>query len=177
MSQLTHHVSRRFRRAALASAAVAAVASAVTAGPAAASTQPQVVPDLVFSVGDGESPEGYLFRDPNCPPDISCKGQRVAGEVTFKVTTNVSLAGQPITVRYATVDGTARQPGDYRAETGALTFQPGDFAEYVTVTLNINPGGAEPTEQFFLQLSDPSIPGDTSDRGVGTIIDGIEVVE
>jgi hypothetical protein len=67
-------------------------------------------------------------------------------------------------------------PGDYTAKSGTLTFNPGVFTQYVTVTMNLNPGGVEPTETFYLQLSNPNVTADVSDRGVGWILHGIEVL-
>jgi hypothetical protein len=151
-----------------------AVLLAMTATGAHAQTS--TTTDIVFSVSDGESPEGFRVFNPNCPPDIICKPQREAGRITFKVSTNISFCCQPLTVQFRTKNGTAVAPGDYTAKTGTLTFQPGVFDQYVTVWMNINPGGVEPPETFYLELFNPSQPADVSDVGVGTIRDGIEDV-
>jgi len=121
---------------------------------------------IIFSVSDDNSPEGFLFEGPPI--------RRLPGEIAFQVSLNVSLCCQNITVQYRTADGTARAPGDYTAKSGTLTFTPGTFARDVVVTMNFNPGPAEPNETFRLELSNPSVPADVSDVGIGTIIDGIE---
>jgi hypothetical protein len=78
-----------------------------------------------------------------------------------------------ITVSYTTADGTATAATDYRAKSGTLTFLPGQLSRTVTVQLR-NDRVAEPTEQFFVQLSlgsglDPALAHDLT--GVGTILD------
>ena len=54
------------------------------------------------------------------------------GAVTFTVSLSRPQAG-PVTVDYATSDGTATAPGDYTAATGTVTFAPGDTSETVVV--------------------------------------------
>ncbi|MDP9387837.1 MAG: hypothetical protein M3Q48_07890 [Actinomycetota bacterium] len=87
---------------------------------------------------------------------------------TFTVTLTPASA-QPVTVAYATADGTAVTPGDYVAGTGLLTFVPGDTAETVTVTV-VGDDFAEPAETFFVDLSVPSNATIADGRGVGTIL-------
>src|SRR5438477_202651 len=48
----------------------------------------------------------------------------------------VSLAGassQPVTVNFATADGTATAPSDYLANSGTLTFAPGESSKNIVV--------------------------------------------
>ncbi len=160
-------------RSAAVGLAVAALSLSPIAPAAQATNVPTAVPPLSFSVSDGTSPEGFRFVDPSCTPGIVCRPELVAGKITFQVSINALPAGQPVTVRYTTVNGTATTPIDYSARSGTLTFQPGATSRQVTVPLNFMQGGTEPTETFTLRLSQPSIAGDTSDIGVGTIIDGI----
>jgi hypothetical protein len=162
----------------LAAAALATtmLGSAASVASADAGATTAAAPQIIFSVSDGESPEGFRVFDPGCPPDIYCKPHREAGRITFAVSTNMSLAGVTLKVRYRTVAGTAVAPGDYTATTGLLTFPPGVFTRYVTVWMNINAGGVEPPEQFSLQLFEPNPDADVSDVGVGTIYDGVEDV-
>jgi Calx-beta domain-containing protein len=151
-----------------------AAALAVNAAPAQAANTPESV-DVVFSVTDAESPEGFIFDNPNCPPDIDCKPQRVQAFITFVVSTNVSISGQTLTVKFATANNTAVAPGDYCATSGTVSFPPGIFSKAVKVCVNFNPA-VEPAETFFLKLSNPSVPADTSDVGIATIVDGLELV-
>ena len=74
------------------------------------------------------------------------------------------------TVHYATVNGTARAPGDYRAKSGNLTFLPGQTAKAVYVRVN-GDFRNEPNETFKVRLSSP-VNAIFADRtGVATIVD------
>ena len=89
--------------------------------------------------------------------------------LVFPVTLSAA-SSQPVSVRFASADGSARSPDDHTATSGTLTFNPGETAKSVTVavkgdTLN------EINETLFLNLSTPSnaILGRT--QAFGTIID------
>ncbi|MCB8875308.1 cellulase family glycosylhydrolase [Acidisoma silvae] len=99
--------------------------------------------------------------------------------VDFQVKLSSASAG-PVTVHYQTVDGTAKAGTDYVAESGTLTFQPGETAEIVSATLL---GTHAVTSQltFMLDLSTPSgatlattqatatlVPAVTSSTGAGS---------
>jgi len=61
--------------------------------------------------------------------------------------------GTPVTVQYATEDGTAEAGTDYRSATGTLAFAPGETTKQVTVGLLDDAGSQEPArETFFLKL-------------------------
>jgi hypothetical protein len=59
---------------------------------------------------------------------------------------------ETITVAYTTVDGTAFQGSDYQAQSGVLTFQPGEITKNISVEVN-GDLSVEPTESFFVELS------------------------
>ena len=61
----------------------------------------------------------------------------------------------PVTVDYATADGTAHEGDDYVSTSGTLTFAPHERLKTVDVTI-ISDGVAEPDETFFLNLSNES---------------------
>src|SRR4029077_1555592 len=61
----------------------------------------------------------------------------------------------PVTVDYATADGTAHAGDDYVSASGTLTFAPHERLKYVDVTI-IDDGSGEPDETFFLNLSNES---------------------
>lgn len=130
---------------------------------------------IEFTVSDAESPEVYFFTDPNCSPDITCKTKRVQAFMTFKVSTNTSLAGNTLKVTVQTVNGTAVAPTDFCPTTRTVTFSPGTFDQYVPVCINFNTA-VEATETFIVRLLDPSVPAAVSDTGTGTIFDGAEFV-
>jgi hypothetical protein len=160
---------------------IAAVAAATMLGANAAAAQaasgqadPQTLA-IAFTVSDGESPESYLFEDPNCPPDIICKPQRVQAFISFAISTNASLCCQDLTVEYETVSGTAISNIDFCPTSGTARFKPGVFVQYVKVCIKFNTA-IEPTETFTLRLKNPNVPAGVADVGVGTIYDGTEHV-
>jgi chitinase len=58
-------------------------------------------------------------------------------------------------VDFATANGTASEPGDYTANSGRLTFAPGDLAETVSVEVK-GDNRYETDEDFAVTLSSPS---------------------
>jgi Ca2+-binding RTX toxin-like protein len=62
---------------------------------------------------------------------------------------------ETVTVAYTTVDGTAFQGSDYQAQSGVLTFQPGEITKNISVAVN-GDLSVEPTESFFVVLSGAS---------------------
>jgi hypothetical protein len=90
--------------------------------------------------------------------------------VTFTVRLSAAY-GKPVTVDYATADGTATVAGgDYRATSGTLTFAPGVTSMTVTVLVN-GDRAVESTESFTLLLSNPTNAFVTDATGVGTVTD------
>ncbi|HSP13596.1 MAG TPA: Ig-like domain repeat protein [Thermoanaerobaculia bacterium] len=80
----------------------------------------------------------------------------------------VSLSGQngrPVTVDYATADGTAVAGTDYTTTSGTLTFAPGEASKIIEVPVR-GDVEAETNESFFVVLRNPS--GATLVRPVGT---------
>ncbi|MFL6282222.1 MAG: FG-GAP-like repeat-containing protein [Pyrinomonadaceae bacterium] len=93
-----------------------------------------VVPTV--SVVGGFKPEGD-------EPNETVFGVELSDAVNF-----------PVTVKYATSDGTATSPSDYQAATGTVIFQPGESLKLVSVTVN-GDTTYEDTETIFLDLSSP----------------------
>jgi hypothetical protein len=75
-----------------------------------------------------------------------------------------------VSVRYATVDRTARAGGDYLSTGGTLTFAPGVTVQSITVPL-IADVAQEGNESFVVDLSGASGAAIADARGVGTIVD------
>jgi len=97
------------------------------------------------------------------------EGDSGTNPLTFTVTLPTEDPGQ-VTVAYTTSAGTATAPDDYAAESGTLTFAPGDTSETVTVDV-AGDQSDESNETFTLELSDPvgAVIADAS--GTGTITD------
>ncbi len=62
--------------------------------------------------------------------------------------------GLPVTVDYATADGTAIAPGDYTSVSGSLLFTPGETSKVIGVPI-IDDLIDEPNEDFTFTLSNP----------------------
>jgi hypothetical protein len=78
----------------------------------------------------------------------------------------------PVTVDFATSDGTATAPVDYQPATGQITFAPGQTSQSITVNV-VGDTLLEAAETFFVTLSNPVNADITEgrDRGTGTILD------
>ncbi len=81
-----------------------------------------------------------------------------------------SPAGQTVTVRYSTADGTATAGLDYVAASGTLTFAPGEQAKTVSVAVSGDTTD-EPDETFFVDLSGPTNGVVAAGQGSATITD------
>ena len=98
------------------------------------------------------------------------------GNVSAEFTVRLSAAyDQPVTIYYATADGSATVAGgDYQVTSGLLTFAPGVTAQTVTVLVNgdrLGEGSEWSNESFFVNLSDPTNVFIADASGVGTILD------
>jgi hypothetical protein len=82
----------------------------------------------------------------------------------FLVTMSRAIA-TPVTVHYATLNGTATAPLDYTATSGILTFAPGEIAKFVSVPI-VHDQIADPGETFTLQLFGAA--GATISRDIAT---------
>ncbi len=95
--------------------------------------------------------------------------EKNTGDTPNSATFQVQLSGKsatPITVNYATANGTATAGSDYIATTGQLTFASGSNTPQ-TITVPITPDNdVEPDETFTLQLS--NAVGATLGNAAGT---------
>ena len=87
--------------------------------------------------------------------------------ISFSVTLN-RPATQPVTVDWATADGTATAGLDYTAASGTLTFAVGENTKTITVNL-LNDSIDEGSETFLVNLSNVSGGQISDNQGVGTI--------
>jgi hypothetical protein len=94
-----------------------------------------------------------------------------SGQTAFVFTVRLSEASaEPVSVRYATEDGTARASDrDYAGVSGTLRFEPGETIKAITVLVR---GDArwEPDETFYVRLSRPSNAAIADAVGIGTIL-------
>jgi hypothetical protein len=123
------------------------------------------------------NPTNVVVSLSNAPalPTVSIADASMA-EGSSGGTTNLSFtvsldtpSALPVSVQWATADGTAQAPGDYTASSGTVTFDPSDTSETITVPV-VGDTDVEPDETFLVNLSAPvnAIIGDGS--AIGTIL-------
>src|SRR5262249_51146584 len=94
-----------------------------------------------------------------------------SGLTALAFTVSLSLAyDAPVTVDYATANGSAIVGSDYQATSGTLTIPAGQTSATITV-LVIGDRLAEATETFLVHLSNPTNGSITDGQGAGTIVD------
>lgn len=129
--------------------------------------------------GSVGAPSNYKLNGaaPNTPAPPEPLAQISIGDVSVSEAEDavfeVELAEasrRPVTVRYATANGSAIAGQDYRRTSGTLTFEPGETSKLVRVRL-LDDARTEPTERFSLRLSRPRNAELTDSRGIATILD------
>ena len=86
--------------------------------------------------------------------DVSrAEGNSGTTPFTFTVSLN-ALSSAPVTVKYATANGTALAGTDYTAASGTLTIPAGQISRTVTINV-IGDTANEPWEYFLVNLSNP----------------------
>ena len=97
------------------------------------------------------------------------EGNSGTGAATFTVTL-APVSGRPVTVDYATAPGSASSPSDYAANSGTLTFAPGETTKTVPVLVN-GDLSFEGDETFYVNLTNAPDATLVDPQGIGTIID------
>jgi len=92
-----------------------------------------------------------------------------AGTTSFDFTVTLTPASAfPVTVNFATADGTAVVGSDYQPASGSLTFTPGQTSKTVSVLVT-GDVTTEPNETFFVNLFNPGNASISDAQGLGTI--------
>jgi probable HAF family extracellular repeat protein len=128
------------------------------------------------TIADGSGQGTIIDDEPRVSiNDVSKKegngnGNSATTVFTFTVTLSVAY-DVPLTLSYATADGTAKtSDGDYVASSGTITFAPGETTKTITVVVK-GDKKKEANENFFIDLSDLSGYAVFLDsRGTGTIL-------
>ena len=124
---------------------------------------PMPTPTPGITVGDLSITEGN-------PQAVSGTGSAVTTTpLTFTVSLSAASA-QPVTVQYATANGTAVVGSDYAAASGTLTFAPGETQKPVTVLVSPDTT-AESSETLSLILLSATNATLTKAAATGTIVD------
>jgi hypothetical protein len=126
------------------------------------------------AVGDGHA-VGTIRDTPPLPQVVTGDCQTVEGDAGFQgcvfPVQLVPVAGRdPVTVAYATADGSAVAGVDYLAASGTLTFAPGTARATVSVSV-IGDTAVELDEVFFLRLTSPTNATVLDGEGIGGIFD------
>jgi hypothetical protein len=118
---------------------------------------------------------GTILTDDFPPPlliritDVSKQeGKNGKSFFTFTITLSAPSTTQ-VTVNYATADGTARAGEDYEADSGTLTFAPGETSKTITIRVK-GDRKTEANETFFVNLSGVVNALLEDDQGLGTIL-------
>jgi len=108
------------------------------------------------------------------PPTLSINNVSAnegnGGTTSFTFTVTLSAASaSTVTASFATSNGTATAGSDYVANSGVVTFTPGQTTQ--TITINVNGDTTvEPNETFFVTLSAPTNATLAVAQGTGTIL-------
>ncbi|MBK7665358.1 MAG: hypothetical protein IPJ21_17775 [Sterolibacteriaceae bacterium] len=98
------------------------------------------------------------INDNDGAPQLSISGPADVNEAAGTISYTVSLtnaSASPVTVNYATADGTATAGADYTASTGTLSFAPGETSKTITVPIT-NDATYEGAETYSVGLSAPT---------------------
>ncbi|HOB50133.1 MAG TPA: cellulase family glycosylhydrolase [Mycobacterium sp.] len=135
----------------------------------------QATPGAIASAPTNMTVNGVAVATPTTPPtapaisiaDLSVgEGNGGGNDAHFMFAVTMDKASDtPVTVKYATSNGTATAGADYQSAAGTLTFAPGVTAQTVHVDI-VGDTAVEPNETFKVTLSDPA--GGTISRAVAT---------
>jgi hypothetical protein len=131
-----------------------------------------------WTVPNPETWHGFTFGirttqalEPNPTVSIANVTANEGNSGTTPFAFNVTLSGpstSPITVDYATANGTATSGTDYTAASGTLTFAPGVTSQTITVNVT-GDTTVEPNETFFVNLTNPTNATIATAQATGTI--------
>ena len=125
----------------------------------------------VTIVDDGRNLPGGPANDDR--PVVSIGNDVLIDEAAGTVTFTVSITGnttQPVTVDFATANGTATAGSDYTAQSGSLSFAPGVTSQTITIAI-ANDTTYEVSEDFTVSISNPSNAVLGTASVTGTIVD------
>jgi hypothetical protein len=117
----------------------------------------------------------YSLNGQPPPPDLAVadasvvEGHTGTTALVFQVTLSAA-SSQPVTVGWATANGTATADSDYQSASGTLTIPAGQTSGTITVSVN-GDRLAEANETLAVNLSAPTNATIADGTGVGTIVD------
>jgi serine protease AprX len=131
------------------------------------------VPNNTYGYGRIDVYAAFQAEEKADPPDLSVTDVSVdegdSGRTLAVFTVALSRgSSRPVTVHYATHDGSATAGADFVSSAGTLTFAPGERSKTVRVAV-IGDTRREPEEGFTLDLTDAQNAQLGKAQGVGTI--------
>lgn len=128
--------------------------------------------------GEAAGPVLKPWLDAQLPPEAALTANDASGgeeapiqppAISLRVTKS-GTTGRNVSVSYTTVDGTARAGSDYIAQSGTITFAPGETERMIPVVI-LNDSLSEGDETFTLQLSGATDASIAKGSAVATIQD------
>src|SRR5206468_9197549 len=121
-------------------------------------------------IDDGQGQGTIVDDEPRVSINDVTRTEGNSGLTAFAFTVSLSVVYDvPVTIGYATANGTATAGSDYQAASGTLTILAGQTSGTVTVLVN-GDRLPEPNETFFVNLSAPTNATIADGRGMGTIV-------
>jgi len=124
------------------------------------------------TIADAQGVGTIIDNDPTPSLSINSvsRNEGRSGTTNFTFTVRLSAAsGLPVTVAWATANGSATAGSDYTAAPGVLTFAAGTTSRSITIRVT-GDRVVEPNETFFVNLSSPTNATLATSQGVGTIV-------
>jgi hypothetical protein len=134
-------------------------------------------PSSNAQIPDGMGLGTATILDDDGPPRVSISGATVeegdAGDVTARFSVALSSpSARPVSVKWATADGTATAGQDYEADDSTLSFPPGEVSQAVRVTVAGDTVNELDEEHFTVRLSEPTgVDLGPAATGTGRILD------
>ncbi len=127
-------------------------------------------PASEVSAGTWNPADYTTILRPSLSIDNAILAEGNSGSTNAIFTVSLSTAStEMVTVNFATVDGSATAPADYTAQSGTLTFSPGQTSKQIIVPVNGDTAN-EIDEGFFVTLSNATNATIATVGGTGTIL-------
>jgi hypothetical protein len=120
--------------------------------------------DGIGTIYDNDPFPALSINDPSI-----AEGDSGTSLMNFTVTLT-GVTAQTVTVAYATADNTATAPSDYTNTSGTLTFTPTTTSRTISIPI-VGDLVHEPTEAFWVRMSNPTNANIAKSDGIGTIYD------
>jgi hypothetical protein len=121
-------------------------------------------------IADGQGVGTIVDDEPRISISDVSELEGRSGTTLFAFTVTLSTESDvPVTVNFATANGTARDNSDYEAQSGTITFAPGETSKTISIVVN-GDRRREANETFFVNLTDVVGALLQDSQGKGTIL-------